>query len=77
MEQQSGSARKTCTYQLLPTTAQEQTLETDVWRCRELYNAGLQERTVAWERCRVSATCAMRTGRPLPAGLSRRAAMPT
>ncbi len=25
-----------------------------MWRCRELYNAGLEERKVAWEKCHVS-----------------------
>jgi putative transposase len=37
----------------MPTPEQERTLATVVWRCRELYNAGLQERTAAWERRRV------------------------
>jgi putative transposase len=64
MEQQS--ARKTFTYKLVPTPEQERTLETVVWRCRELNNAGLQERTAAWEQCGVSVTFAMQSAQ-LPA----------
>jgi putative transposase len=64
MDQQS--ARKACTYRLLPTPEQARTLETVVWRWRELYNAGLQERKVAWEQCRVSVTFAMQSAQ-LPA----------
>jgi transposase len=36
----------------MPTPEQERTLETVVWRCRERYNAGLQERKagiVRWQ----------------------------
>ena len=58
--------RKTSTYQLLPTPEQEQALATVVWRCRELYNVGLEERTVAWERCGISVTCALQSAQ-LPA----------
>jgi putative transposase len=61
MEQQSASVRKTFKYQLLPTLAQERTLETVLWRCRELYNAGLQERKAAWEMCGVSVSFAMQS----------------
>src|SRR5215831_15617249 len=57
MEQ--GHARKTFKYKLLPTPEQEQALATVVWRCRELYNAGLQERKAAWEQCGVSVTFAL------------------
>jgi putative transposase len=57
---------KTFKYKLLPTPEQEQTLASVLWRCRELYNAGLQERTVAWERCHVSVTFA-RQSTQLPA----------
>jgi hypothetical protein len=42
-------ARKTFTYKLMPTPEQERTLATVLWRCRELSNTGLQERTAAWE----------------------------
>jgi putative transposase len=34
---------------------------TVLWRCRELYNAGLQERKAAWEQCRVTVTVAMQS----------------
>jgi putative transposase len=46
--------RKTFKYKLMPTPQQEQALEIVLWRCRELYNAGLQERHNAWEKCHVS-----------------------
>jgi putative transposase len=59
MEQQH--ARKTFKYKLMPTPEQERTLETVLWRCRELYNAGLQERKAAWEMCRVCVTFAMQS----------------
>jgi putative transposase len=58
--------RKTFTYQLMPTPEQERTLETVLWRCCELYNAGLQERKAAWEKCRVTVTFAMQSAQ-LPA----------
>ena len=64
MDQQR--VRKTYKYKLLPTPAQEQAMATVVWRCRELYNAGLQERKAAWEQCRVSVTFAMQSAQ-LPA----------
>jgi putative transposase len=50
----------------MPTPEQEQALESVVWRCRELYNAGLQERKAAWGKCRVSVRCAMQSAH-LPA----------
>ena len=58
--------RKTFTYQLVPTPEQKRTLETVVWRCRELYNAGLQARKAAWEQCRVCVSFAMQSAQ-LPA----------
>jgi hypothetical protein len=77
VDQQHGSVRKTYTFQLLPTPAQERTLATVLWRCgvvalwrcgvvalwrwRERSNAGLQERTAAWESCRVCVSCAMQS----------------
>src|SRR5215472_5348733 len=64
MEQQS--VRKTFKYKLLPTPAQEQALATVLWRCRQRYNAGLEERKAAWERCRVCVTFAMQSAQ-LPA----------
>jgi putative transposase len=60
------SVCKTFHYQLLPTPDQAQTLETAVWRCRELYNAGLQERKAAWEKRRVCVSFAMQSAQ-LPA----------
>src|SRR5215469_15137516 len=64
MEHQS--VRKTFKYKLMPTPEQQQALATVVWRCRELYNAGLEERKAAWEKCRVSVTFAMQSAH-LPA----------
>jgi putative transposase len=64
MEQQR--VRKTFKYKLMPTPKQEQALQTVVWRCRELYNAGLEERKAAWEKCHVSVTFAMQSAQ-LPA----------
>jgi hypothetical protein len=32
-----------------------------LWRCRELYNAGLQELKAAWEKCRVCVTFTMQS----------------
>jgi hypothetical protein len=42
--------RKTYKDQFMPIPQQERTLATVVWRCRELSNAGLQERKTAWEK---------------------------
>src|SRR6476620_6303397 len=53
--------RKTYKYRLAPTPAQETVLEEVLWRRRELYNAGLEERKIAWEKCRVSVTFAMQS----------------
>jgi transposase len=36
-------------------------LATVLWCCRELYNAGVQERKAAWERCRVCVSFAMQS----------------
>jgi putative transposase len=52
MEQQS--LRKTFKEKLRPTLAQEQALDEALWRCRELYNAALEQRITAWQRRRVS-----------------------
>jgi putative transposase len=54
-------ARKTYKYQLMPTPNQEQALATVLWRCRELYNAGLEERKAAWEKRGVSVNFAMQS----------------
>ena len=45
------TVRKTFKYKLIPTPEQEQALDAVLWRCRELYNAGLEERKTAWEKC--------------------------
>jgi putative transposase len=66
MDMEEQRVRKTFKYQLMPTPEQERTLETVVWRCRELYNAGLEERKAAWERCGVCVTFAMQSAQ-LPA----------
>jgi len=50
------TVRKTFKYKLLPTPEQGQRMAFVVRRCRELYNAGLQERRDAWQKCRVSIT---------------------
>src|SRR6476469_4181075 len=59
MEQQR--IHKTYKYRLMPTPEQERGLEDILWRCRELYNAGLEERKAAWEHCGVSVTFAMQS----------------
>jgi putative transposase len=58
--------RKTYKYKLMPTPEQERALATVVWRCRELYNAGLAERKAAWEKCGLCVTFAMQSAQ-LPA----------
>jgi putative transposase len=52
-----GNMRKTFKYKLLPTAEQEQKLAFVLRRCRELYNAALQERRDAWHKCGKSITC--------------------
>ena len=64
MEQQT--VRKTYKYQLKPTSEQEQALAFVVRRCRELYNAALQERKEAWQKCGDSVTEAQQSAQ-LPA----------
>ena len=46
-EQNEQTVRKTFKYKLKPTPQQERVMAFVVRRCRELYNAGLQERKVA------------------------------
>jgi putative transposase len=53
--------RKAFKYKLKPTPEQEQTLAFVARRCRELYNAALQERKEARQRCGVSVTEAMQS----------------
>ncbi len=52
------AVRKTFKYKLKPTPEQEQVLAFVLRRCRELYNAALQERRDAWHKCGVSVTAA-------------------
>jgi putative transposase len=56
MDQQT--VRKTYKYKLKATPQQEQAMAFVVRRCRELYNAALQERKEAWRKCGVSITAA-------------------
>jgi putative transposase len=52
MEQQS--LRKTFKEKLRPTPTQARALDEVLWRCRDLYNAALEQRISAWQRRRVS-----------------------
>src|SRR5215472_17283768 len=52
------TVRKTFKYKLQPTAEQEGTMEFVLRRCRELYNAALEERREAWRMCGVSITAA-------------------
>ncbi|HEV8190698.1 MAG TPA: transposase [Ktedonobacterales bacterium] len=58
---QEQSVRKTYKYTLNPTAEHVRALERVLWRCRELYNAGLQERKEAWEKCHISVNFAMQS----------------
>jgi len=58
--------RKAFVYRLYPTRIQEAALDTVLWRCRELYNAGLEERREAYRIARVSIGSAAQQ-RQLPA----------
>src|SRR5215470_17819142 len=53
--------RKTYKYKLKPTPEQERALAFVVRRCRELYNAALEERRDAWQKCGVSVTVAQQS----------------
>src|SRR5690348_4703194 len=52
------TVRKAFKYKLKPTPEQERAMEVVLRRCRELYNAALQERRDAWAKCGVSITVA-------------------
>ncbi len=52
------TVRKTYKYKLHPTPQQEQAMAFVLRRCCELYNAALQERKEAWQKCGVSVTVA-------------------
>jgi putative transposase len=41
--------RKAFKEELHPTPAQERVLEEELWRCRELYNAALEQHVTAWQ----------------------------
>jgi putative transposase len=60
------TVRKTYTYKLQPTAEQAGAMEFVLRCCRELYNAGLQERRDAWHTCGVSITAASQSAQ-LPA----------
>jgi putative transposase len=53
--------RKTFKYKILPTDEQEQKMAFVLRRCRELYNAALQERRDAWQKCHTSITRAQQS----------------
>jgi putative transposase len=50
------TVRKTFKYKLNPTPEQERAMELVLHRCRELYNAALEERRDAWQKGGVSIT---------------------
>jgi len=52
------TVRKTFKYKLKPTPEQEQAMAFVIRCCREFYNAALQERREAWQKCGVSVTFA-------------------
>ena len=49
--------RKTFTYRLYPSKQQEQTFLFYLRRCRELYNAGLEERHACYQMRHASLSC--------------------
>jgi putative transposase len=48
------TVRKTYKEKLRPTPAQDRALEEVLWRCRELYNAALEQRITTWQRRHIS-----------------------
>jgi putative transposase len=64
--QAARSIRKAFKYKLKPTPMQEQALTFVARRCRELYNAALEERREAWQKCGMHVTEAMQSAQ-LPA----------
>jgi putative transposase len=54
MGMEQPTTRKTYKEKLRPTPAQERLLEEVLWRCRDLYNAALEQRITAWQRCHIS-----------------------
>jgi putative transposase len=55
------AVRKTYKYKLKPTPDHERAMAFVLRRCRELYNAALQERRDAWQKCGVSVNFAMQS----------------
>ena len=60
------TVRKTYKYKLKPTPEQEEAMAFVLRRCRELYNAALQERKEAWRNCGINITEASQSAQ-LPA----------
>ena len=60
-EHDPQTVRKTFKYKLKPTPEQERALAFVLRCCRELYNAALQERRDAWQKCGVSVTVAQQS----------------
>ena len=54
MHENATTHRTTYKEKLRPSPAQERELQVVLWRCRALYNAGLEQRITAWQRRRVS-----------------------
>jgi putative transposase len=54
MRMEEQAVRKTYKEKLRPTPTQERALERVLWRCRDLYNAALEQRITAWQRRHVS-----------------------
>jgi putative transposase len=50
------SVRKSYKYKLKPTPDQERVLDETLWHCRDLYNAGLEQRIWAYRKCGVTVT---------------------
>src|SRR5690348_14198383 len=48
------SIRKTYKEKLHPMPAQVRALDEVLWRCRDLYNTALEQRSTAWGRCHIS-----------------------
>jgi putative transposase len=48
------TVRKTYKYKLKPTPEQERLLDRTLMMCRHVYNAAIEERREAWQKCRVS-----------------------
>jgi putative transposase len=60
-EPPARTIRKTYKYKLKPTSEQKQRMAFVLRRCCELYNAALQERKEAWQKCGVSVTVAQQS----------------